>query len=206
VAGCGADRSIRIWDVATGAEQVLIEDHADWVMAVAWNHDGTRLASASRDKTSKVFDAATGDSLITFPGHAEAVFGVDWSADGTQVITGGRDRRLRVWNPADAAQIAEIGGFGHEVYRVLVVGNRIFAASADNTAREFAADTRGQTRVFSGHTDWVFTVAFHDPTKRLATGSFDGDVRIWNSEDATNVLTFKAAPGFAPPTAAAAGN
>lgn len=204
LAACGADRSIRIFDLASGTQTVLIEDHADWVMAIAWNHDGTKLASASRDKTSKVFDAATGDSLITYAGHGDAVFGVDWSADGAQVLTGGRDRKIHVWNPADAAKIAEMAGFGNEVYKVLVQGNRVFAASADNTAREFAADSKAQTRAYSGHVDWVYTLAFNETAKRLATGSFDGEVRIWNTDDGANLLTFKAAPGYPPPAAAAA--
>jgi WD40 repeat protein len=204
LAGCGADRSIRIYDVASGNQDVLIEDHADWVMAIAWNHDGTKLASASRDKTSKVFDAKTGDSLVTFPGHGDAVFGVDWNADGTAVLTAGRDRKVQIWNPADAAKIAEMAGFGHEVYKISLVGNRVFTCSADNTAREFAFDSKGQTRVFSGHADWVFALAFNDATKRLATGSFDGDVKIWNTEDGMNLITFKAAPGYPPPAQAAA--
>ena len=40
LAACGADRSIRVFDIASGKQEVLIEDHADWVMAIAWNKDG----------------------------------------------------------------------------------------------------------------------------------------------------------------------
>ncbi|MGH7138549.1 MAG: c-type cytochrome domain-containing protein, partial [Pirellulales bacterium] len=58
LAACSADRSIRIFDVASGAQEKIIEDHADWVMGIAWSPDGAKLASASRDKTAKVFDAA----------------------------------------------------------------------------------------------------------------------------------------------------
>jgi mono/diheme cytochrome c family protein len=204
LAACGADRSIRIFDVASGAQEVLIEDHADWVMAVAFNHDGTKLASASRDKTSKVFDAKTGDSLITFPGHGDSVFGVDWSADGAAVLTSGRDRKVQIWNPADAAKIADMGSFGNEVYKISLFGNRVFTCAADNTAHEFAYDSKALVKTFSGHTDWVFALAYNDATKRLATGSFDGEVRIWNTEDGMNLLSFKAAPGYTPPAQAAA--
>ncbi|MGE0610235.1 MAG: c-type cytochrome domain-containing protein [Pirellulales bacterium] len=201
LAACSADRSIRVWNVASGAQEILIEDHADWVMGIAWNHDGTRLASASRDKTAKVFDAIKGESLVTFPGHNEVVFGVDFNADGTQVFTAGKDRKVQIWNPNDAAKIAELGGFGNEVYKVNILGNRVFCCAADNQGREFAVDSRGQTRVFQGHTDFVFAESFNDPTKRLATGSFDGEVKIWNTEDGMLLLSFKAAPGLTPPAA-----
>ena len=59
-----------------------IEDHADWIFAVAWSPDGKRLASASRDKTAKVFDVVKKESLVTFPGHAQAVYTVSFTNDG----------------------------------------------------------------------------------------------------------------------------
>ena len=201
LAACGADRTIRIYDVASGKEERVIEDHADWVMAVAWNHDGTRLASASRDKTSKLFDAGNGESLVTFPGHGEQVFGVAFNADSSQVLTSGRDKKVQIWKPADAAKIAEIVGFGQEVYCVVVAAGQIFCCSADKTARQFEAAERKAVRTYQGHTDWVYTLAYNDATKRLATGSFDGEVRVWNTADGALVAAFKAAPGYAAPAA-----
>ncbi len=198
LAACGADRSIRIYDVATGKEERVIEDHADWVMAIAWNHDGTRLASASRDKTSKLFDAVTGESLVTYPGHGEQVFGVAFNADSTQVLSTGRDKKVHVWKPADAGKIGEIAGFGQEVYDITVQGGQIFCCSADKTARQFEAAERKPVRNYEGHTDWVYSLTYNDASKRLATGSFDGEVRVWNATDGALITTFKAAPGYTP--------
>ncbi|HUY32335.1 MAG TPA: c-type cytochrome domain-containing protein [Pirellulales bacterium] len=204
LAACSADRSIRIYNVASGVQEKLIEDHADWVMGIAWNHDGTRLASASRDKTSKIFDTATGDSLATFPGHGEPVYGVSFTADGAQVFTGGGNNQIHVWNPADGNKIADIGGFGGNVFKVLIRGPMVFSCSADKSARQNNAPDRAQVRAFAGHTDWIYALAVNEPTKRLATGSFDGEVRIWNLDDGAQVAAFKAAPGFPPAAPAAA--
>ena len=203
LATCSADRSIRVFNVETGAQELLIEDHADWVMDVAWSPDGTKLASASRDKTSKLFDAKTGDSLVTFPAHAEVVYGVTFSPDGQQILTSGRDNKIRVWNPANAQQIREIGGFGGEVYRVVVSPDgRIFSCSSDKQAREHKLADGAAVRAFAGHNDWVYSVAFHPASKRVVTGSWDGELRIWNADDAKGMLTFTAAPGL--PSVAAA--
>ena len=202
LAATGADRTIRVFDAATYAEQLVIEDHADWVMDVAWSPDGTKLASASRDKTSKVFDAKTGDAQTTFNTHAEVVYTVGWLSDNAQVITGGADNRLRVWKSDDAAQVREIGGFGGAVFRLQVLpDNRVFSCSADKVARVHNANDAALIKQFAGHTDWVYSLSFSPATNRLATGSYDGEVRIWNTEDGASLKNWYAAPGYAPQAA-----
>jgi WD40 repeat protein len=205
LATCSADRTIRVFSVETGAQELLIEDHADWVMDIAWSPDGAKLASASRDKTSKLFDAKTGDSLVTFPAHNEVVYGVAFSPDGAQVLTSGRDNKIRVWNPANAQQIREIAGFGGEVYRVIVTPDgRIFSCSSDKQGREHKLADGAAVRAFAGHNDWVYSVGFNATTKKLVTGSWDGEIRIWNADDSMMLVTFTAAPGYVVPTATAA--
>lgn len=198
LAACSADRSIRVYDVASGAQDLLIEDHADWVAAIAWNADGSKLASASRDKTSKVFDAKTGESQITYNGHGQSVNGVAFSPDGAQLITSGGDNKLHVWNPADAAKIAEIAGYGGEVFRVLVANGQIWSCSADKTARQHDAAGRNEVRNYAGHADHVFAVAVHPASNRLAAGAFNGEVTIWNTADGAQVVKFFALPGYKP--------
>jgi eukaryotic-like serine/threonine-protein kinase len=67
LAAACADNSIRLWDVATGAhaggkeapeaEVAELRGHDDYVHAVAWSPDGTRLISASGDRTVRIWDS-----------------------------------------------------------------------------------------------------------------------------------------------------
>ncbi|MGZ0171455.1 MAG: c-type cytochrome domain-containing protein [Planctomycetales bacterium] len=201
----GADRAIRVFDLATQKQQLLIEDHADWVMDVAWSADGTRLASASRDKTSKVFDATSGDSLVTFNGHGQPVYGVGFQADGKIVVSSGSDKQIRTWNVADAKQVKAIGGFGNEVFRIVVTPEgHVYSCSADKNVRTHQVSDGKVLKTFAGHSDWVYSVAVHAGTKRVAAGSYNGEVRIWNVDDAKESLKFIAAPGYKPADATAA--
>ena len=196
LASSGADRTVRVFDTETYEEQLRIEDHADWVMDVAWAPDGKKLASASRDKTAKVFDAKTGDSLVTFNGHGQPVFGVGFLPDGSKIVTGGSDKQLRVWNVSDAKEVRKIGGFGNEVFRIDVTADGfVYSSSADKTARLHNLADGKETKKFVGHTEWVYSVAYSPATKRVATGSYNGEVRIWNPADGKSLLNFVATPG-----------
>src|SRR5205085_1115327 len=107
-AAAGADRAIRIWEVASGKLQATIEDHADWIFDLAFSPDGKRLASASRDKTSKVFDVAKKESLVTFPGHAQTVNTVAFSPDGKAIVPRSWDGEFWLWNLAEGKPIKTI--------------------------------------------------------------------------------------------------
>ena len=203
LAAACADRSVRLFDVASRQQQKLIEDHADWVMDVAWSPDGKKIATASRDKTSKVFDSTTGESQATFNGHGQPVFSVGFLPDGNSVATSGRDNKIRVWAVGDAKQAREMA-FGGEVFRMVTQPDgMVFAGSADKTARQFNLTNGQQVKQFGPHLDWIYAVAFHPATKRVASGSHDGEVRIWNAEDGKELFKFTAAPGYKPQVAAA---
>ena len=199
----GADRTIRIYDVATGKQEILIEDHADWVVSLTWSPDGTRLASASRDKTSKLFNAANGESLMTYSGQGDQVFGVAFNGDGKLIYTAGADKKIHIWNPDDGQKKGEVAGFGREVLGLVTSADKIFSCSADKTVQQHR-DGLKHFKTYAGHTDSVFSIAYHPGTQRVATGSFSGEVRIWNAEDGAAVSTFIAAPGYVPPAPVAA--
>ena len=54
------DRTIRLWDVAAGAETARLEGHSNSVNALCALPDG-RLASGSDDKTIRLWDVRTGE-------------------------------------------------------------------------------------------------------------------------------------------------
>ncbi|WP_425619258.1 c-type cytochrome domain-containing protein [Anatilimnocola sp. NA78] len=201
IATAAADGSVRVFEVATGKEQLTITSHSDWVFAVAWSPDGNKLASASRDKTAKVYDAKTGDLLITYSAHNKEVRGVMFHPDGAEVYSSGSDNKIQRWKVADAARTAEVG-FGGEVYKLSPGGEFFLTSSAEAKVRQFNAKDQKQIREYPGAKDWVLSAAYHAGTKRIAGGTFDGQIIVWNAEDGKQVIAFTAAPGFTAPVSA----
>jgi len=51
------DRTVQVWDAATGNRLGSHAGHSDQVKAVAWSSDGGRIASAGNDGTVQVWQA-----------------------------------------------------------------------------------------------------------------------------------------------------
>ena len=55
LASGSADRTVRLWDVATGACVKTLEGHSSLVYSVCFSPDGRRLGSGSRDRTVRLW-------------------------------------------------------------------------------------------------------------------------------------------------------
>ena len=67
VATAGDDRTIKLWDAATGKELAMLAGHADTVYSVAFSPDGKQIASASMDTTARRWDVAARKDTPTDP-------------------------------------------------------------------------------------------------------------------------------------------
>ena len=54
VASGGRDKTVRLWDVASGREVRLLKGHTDAVYSVAFSPDGRTVASGGKDNTVRL--------------------------------------------------------------------------------------------------------------------------------------------------------
>ncbi|KAF7174379.1 hypothetical protein CNMCM6106_008552 [Aspergillus hiratsukae] len=90
LASASDDKTVRLWDTATGQPRRTLEDHTDEVSAVAFSPDGTTLASVSYNNV-RLWDTATGQPCQTLEGHTDRVWAVAFSPDGTTLASGSSD-------------------------------------------------------------------------------------------------------------------
>ena len=77
-------------------------------------------------------------------------------------------------------------------------GDQVVSASGDRNIHQHNAADGAELRQMAGHADWVYTLSAHPVLKRIASGSYDGEIRIWNSEDGTMTTSFIAIPKLVP--------
>lgn len=197
LAAGGADSLIHVYDVSERTEQSVIQQHADWVTAVAFDSTGSKIASSSRDRTARVYSVRDGELLTGYQGHESGVFEIGFNQDSTLVWSAGHERKIHIWKTEDAKRTAELSGFGGDISRMLVYADLAFVCTTDMQVLQYSVSTRELERTFKGHKDWICGIAFDPVNQRLATGSYDGEVRIWNTSDGSLIVSFSASPGYA---------
>jgi WD40 repeat protein len=91
------DRTVRLWEVATGKEQHVLE--TDAVRGyLAYSPNGRLIAAAGADGVVWVWDAGEGKEVVRLRGHW-GLGGLAFSPDG-KLLAVGTDRMLKVWDTA----------------------------------------------------------------------------------------------------------
>lgn len=103
----GVDKTLRIWDAATGEGLRVLAGHEDAVTCVGLSVDGARIVSGSKDKTLRIWDAGTGECLRVLAGHQDTVTCVSLSVDGARIVSGGADGNLRIWDAGTGEHLKE---------------------------------------------------------------------------------------------------
>ena len=202
LAAGAADHSIRLIDWASRKQSATVEQHSDWVMALAFLPDGKHFVSASRDKTARMIGTSTRELESTYQGHGGPIFAVAVNEKGDRLFTAGRDRKIHIWEPKDAKKSGEIGTFDGDIFRLCIFKDRLFAAGAEQTIFEHrSTGQRDRLRTYSGHRDAIFSLALSQDGQRLASGSFDGEIRLWDTASGELLRAF---PGVPPKTVGAA--
>ena len=202
--------------------------HGRRVFCAALSPDESLIATASEDRSARLWDARTGVERLRLLGHGGPVNWVTFSADGRHVVTASSDATVRVWTVADGRCTGVLTGPTRQVWKASFSpdGARVAAVTADGTtviwetthgqavltlrgeapatAEQPGDDAAAGGRVLQrGHSDQVWGLAFSSDGRRLATGSWDGTVRLWGISTA-QVAGANATAGL--PTAAEAGN
>jgi WD40 repeat protein len=68
--------------------------------------------------------------------------------------------------------------------------------------RLWNADNGQLIRTLTGHSDWVYALAHSPDGNYAASGSWNGEVKIWKLADGKPVQSFNGSPGFQKATAA----
>ena len=188
--GSEDDRTVRLWDVATGQNVATLEGHTGPVRSVSFSPDGAILASRSWDSKIRLWDVATARALALLP-TASYVTSVSFSPDGTMLASGG-DNTVELWDVATREQIATLEGHRSEVTSVsFSPDGTMLASGGNNTVKLWDVTARENIATLEGHTSFVNSVSFSPDGTTLASGARDGTVKLWEVATGQNIATLE---------------
>jgi TIR domain/WD domain, G-beta repeat len=160
--------------------------HTAEVSSVAFNQNGTILASASFDHTVRLWNTSNRKQIgQPLEGQTGALMTVALSPDGKIVASGGDDQTVQLWNRATHERIITLDQQPGRVNSVAFSPDgKLLASGSDNDTvllRKAATPYANVYFIQPAHTGGVFTVAFSPDSKILAAGGKNGTVRLWST-------------------------
>jgi WD40 repeat protein len=166
---------IKRWDAKSGKEAPALHGHAEEIECLAITKDGKLLASGSDDQTAKIWELAAAKDVQTLKGHTGAIHSVAFSADGKKVATASADGTVKLWEPLTGKELTT---FKVSEKKIKVKDAKGKESDAIEKGRPFAV------------------VAFSPNGKRLAAGTLDGLIKLYDLDAQKEVQELKAHDGI----------
>jgi hypothetical protein len=186
LASGGQDRTVRLWDAATGKEvRSFAGTNGHSVLSVAFTPDGKSLATGGESQEIRLWDVATGKELRSWAsGHRVRVWTVAFAAGGKVLASASdSDETIRLWDVGTGKPIRTLMGTKAAVAAIAFRpdGKMVASSGSDLVVRLWDATTGKEIRAWPAHEQIVRTVAFSPDGKTLASASYDGMLRRWET-------------------------
>jgi WD40 repeat protein len=165
------------------SKSVFTED-LSITLAVAFNRDGTILATGDADGQIRLWQLPEGKKILTLKGHENWLWSIAFSPDGKTLVSGSEDRTVRLWHVATGECLQVLRDHTHRVWSVAWSpdGQTLASGSEDCTIRLWERQTGKCNQILQGHENWVRSVAFSPAEPILASSSDDCTIRLWDIE------------------------
>ncbi|MEH2024493.1 serine/threonine-protein kinase [Nostoc sp.] len=189
------DKTIKLWNLASGKEIRTLEGHSNWIWTIAFSPDSKTLASGSADKTIKLWNLETGKLTRTLQGNSDGVTSVAFSPDGKTLASGSasKDMKIKLWNLETGKLIRTLEGHTSGVASVVFSpdGKTLASGSWDKTIKLWNLETGKLIRTLEGNAESILSVAFAPDGVILASGSKDKTIKLWNLKTGKLIHTLK---------------
>ncbi|CAH0513326.1 unnamed protein product [Peronospora belbahrii] len=183
LASGGRDKLVRVWDLEKSELQESFSGHRDAVSSLAFRLRSHSLFSGSLDRSIKHWNLTEMGYVETLFGHQSEVNALD-SLYKERVVSCGRDRSVRVWKIPEETQLVFYGNSGSMDCVKMITDEYYVTGGDDGSLSLWFNGRKKPVCVVSNAHDgkWVSSVAVMPRTDLVASGSSDGQIRLWQAD------------------------
>jgi WD40 repeat protein len=183
VAGGDMNRTMFLWDAATGKELGRVEKLENTVFGLRFSPDGKALAGVSGN-TAHVWDAATREERGRVVGPKNDLRPFAFSRDLKTFAAGDPEHAIRLWDLKTGKEIRRFPS-GQADLRSLAFSpdGKLLATGGsdkDRTLRVWNLATGEEVHRFGPFTGWTGATVFSPDGKALAAGEQSGTVHVFD--------------------------
>jgi WD40 repeat protein len=188
LASAGADRTVRLWNLATGDLQEALKVGPGQAYCIAFSPDGRLLACGDAGGTIHLWDAGTTKELPPLLGHQDRVTAVVFSPDSRLLASTGNDGSVRLWN-TETGKLRRTLARADQITWCLAFrpdGKTLASSTGGGIIRLWDVASGWEVAAFKAHSsDWIRGLAFSPAGETLASSSHNANdpVRLWNLKD-----------------------
>jgi len=195
IASGGNDGTVRLWDIESRQELAALTGHENAVKSLAFSPDGRMIASAGDDRTVRLWDLASRQEAARIKGNEKLIRSVAFSPDG-KIVASSDNRGVTLWNVESRRDVTKLNPDGEEDCPdgicPLAISPDLKEAAIFQSENVIISDlTSGKPRAVLEVTEAITSLAFSPDKKILATGSYDGDVTLWEIGSRKKLATVK---------------
>jgi WD40 repeat protein len=161
LASGGGDKTVRLWDTATGGKRQLLKGHGDWVCSLDFSDDGKTIASASCD-----WAFHRGRDAARFEGPAHPV-----------------ESQWKLWDATSGELLRTATEPGRILSLSVAPDGAWLACGLGNDLRVYDLRAKTPSRVVTTHDALVTGVAFMPDGKGIVSSAHDHVVICSNAAD-----------------------
>ena len=163
--------------------QILNGQHSDTVASIAFNSDGTKLATGGLDGKVVIWDGESGNYIRTLDGVGGAIEWLTWHPRGPVVLAGSEDFTTWMWNADTGSCMQVFSGHRAEVNCGCFTpnGKLVVTAGMDASLRVWSPREGTAVVVIEGypfHSRAITALDCHSDSTILLTGGEDGKVYL----------------------------
>ncbi|KAF2222965.1 WD40-repeat-containing domain protein [Elsinoe ampelina] len=186
------DRTIKIWDLATGTLKLTLTGHISTVRGLAVSPRHPYLFSCAEDKKVKCWDLETNKVIRDYHGHLSGVYTLSLHPTLDVLCTGGRDGVVRVWDMRTRSNIHVLSGHKQTVSDVKCqeADPQVISSSLDSTIRMYDLAAGKTMGVLTHHKKGVRALATHPSEFTFASGS-SAQIKQWKCPEGAFMQNFE---------------